>query len=125
MVADILVIDDDPVILRLMTLILQLEKHKVTTVGSVPAAFDLMQTTRPDLICCDLMMPEISGLDFLSRRRDDPGVNEIPVIMISGAKDPELFDKACELGAASYLEKPFTKMQLMEKIDGALSATVA
>lgn len=122
--ADILVIDDDPVILRLMTLILQLENHKVTTVSNVPAAYDIMATTRPDLICCDLMMPEISGIDFLAQRRDDPKLNDIPVIVISGANEPDLFEKACKLGASSYLEKPFTKGELMDKIDGLLSAPI-
>ncbi len=125
MVADILVIDDDPVILRLMKLILQLENHTVTTVSNVPAAFASMQTSKPDLICCDLMMPEISGLDFLWQRRDHPQLKEIPVIVISGADEPELFEHARELGAATYLEKPFTKGGLMAKIDGVLLPPVA
>lgn len=112
----VLVIDDDPVISRLVKLMLGLENYEVATAASVAEAMTLMATTLPDVICCDLMMPDVNGLDFLEQRQTMPQIAMIPVIVISGIGKQSWFDRAYELGAAICLAKPFNALDLIEAI---------
>jgi CheY-like chemotaxis protein len=112
----ILVIDDDPVIARLVKLMLGLENYEVITAADVAEALAIMETTQPDVICCDLMMPDVSGLDFLEQRQTMPHIAKIPVIVISGVGKQSWFDRAYELGAAICLAKPFNAPQLIAAI---------
>ena len=121
----ILIIDDDPVILRLVKIMLGLDEYDVRTATSVAEAFDVMETTIPDVICCDLMMPDVNGLDFLEQRREMPTIASIPVVVVSGIGKQSWFDRARDLGAAAYIAKPFNAAQLTEAIDKAMATKVA
>jgi two-component system, OmpR family, alkaline phosphatase synthesis response regulator PhoP len=112
----ILVIDDDPVIARLVKLMLGLENYEVITAANVAEALTAMETSKPDVICCDLMMPDVSGLDFLEQRQTMPQIALIPVIVISGVGKQSWFERAYELDAAICLAKPFNAPQLIEAI---------
>jgi DNA-binding NtrC family response regulator len=116
----VLVIDDDPVISRLVKLMLGMENYEVMTAISVAEAFSTMETTLPDVICCDLMMPKVNGLDFLKQRQTILSIADIPVVVISGIGKQDWFDKAKELGAAICLSKPFNAQKLMGAIGFAL-----
>ena len=70
----------------------------------------------PDLILLDLMLPDMSGIEVLRRLRADPLTREIPVIMISASKDPEVRLEALEEGADDYLPKPVDDLVLMARL---------
>ncbi|MFO7537891.1 MAG: response regulator [Chloroflexota bacterium] len=120
----VLVIDDDPVISRLVKLMLGMENYEVLTSISVPEAFSIMETSLPDIICCDLMMPNVNGLDFLKQRQTMPAIADIPVVIISGVGKQDWFDKAEELGAAVCLAKPFNAQKLIDAIKFALTTSL-
>ena len=121
----VLVIDDDPVIARLVKIMLGLQNYEVVTTESVTDALEVMREMVPDVICCDLMMPDIGGLDFLEQRQQMPDIADIPVVVISGVGKQSWFDRAYELGAAICLAKPFNATQLIEAIEKALATKTA
>lgn len=121
----VLIIDDDPVLLRLMTFLFDQDAYEIETVTTVTEALKLVERKRPDVICCDLMMPEVSGLEFLAMCQTTPALTGIPVIIISGSGEQRMFDKARQLGAAHCLSKPFGHEQLIQVVESALAATPA
>lgn len=78
-------------------------------------ALDLMRSEHPDVVVLDLMMPILSGWDVLRERQEDPDLRDIPVILISANRDPEIAT-AVDKGVCAFLPKPFDI--------GALSALV-
>lgn len=120
----VLVIDDDPVIARLVKLMLGIENYEVVTAASVAEAYAIMEVIIPHVICCDLMMPDVNGLDFLEQRQTMPTIADIPVVVISGVGKQEWFNRAKNLGAAICLAKPFNAKKLIGAIDFALESSV-
>lgn len=109
----IMVVDDDPNIVELVTLYLLKENYDVVTYTSSQEAFEHFKKDAPSLVLLDVMMPGMDGYQFLSETRK---FSNIPVIMIT-AKG-ETFDKVLglELGADDYLVKPFDTKELLARI---------
>ncbi len=123
--ARVLIIDDDPNILRSVAEILEEEGHEVREAGDGKSALELVADGAPDLIVSDMYMPEMDGIELLIRlRTDHPGT---PVVAMSGggymAKE-ELLRNASMLGAVAVLEKPFTVERLIEVVNQALKKGV-
>ncbi|WP_295619152.1 response regulator [Chamaesiphon sp. GL140_3_metabinner_50] len=76
----------------------------------------LAQEHHPDLIICDVMMPELDGYDVLIALRQDPSTIKIPFIFLSAKAAKDDFRKGMSLGADDYLTKPFTPRDLREAI---------
>ncbi|RMH00365.1 MAG: response regulator [Chloroflexi bacterium] len=112
----ILVIDDDPVIRMLIASILERRGYVVETADSVAEALDVLARFTPDLICCDLTMPEQDGLDFLRIRQQMPALKSVPVVVITAVGEEKLLTQALELGAQATLGKPFSRVQLLKLI---------
>ncbi|MFQ5342710.1 MAG: response regulator [Anaerolineae bacterium] len=123
MAARILVVDDDPAMRRLLTVILESQDYQVQLASSVANALEAIAQQRPDVVCCDLMMPEVSGLDFLEQMRENPELAGIPVIVVSATGEEEMIHQARALGAFAHLAKPFSKTALLALIESALEAT--
>ena len=114
----ILVIEDDPSILRGLQLNLGMEGYTVRSAMDGETGLQLARTERPDLVVLDIMLPRMDGLAVLREiRRDDP---ELPVLILS-AKGQES-DKVAglHLGADDYLVKPFGLKELLARIDALL-----
>lgn len=109
----IMVVDDDPNIVELVSLYLEKEGYEVLAYTSSKEAFDNFKKDAPALILLDVMMPNLDGYQFLSEVRK---FSNIPAIMIT-AKG-ETFDKVLglELGADDYLVKPFDTKELLARI---------
>ena len=118
----ILVIDDEMFIRRLMDLVLTRRGHEVLAASSAQEGLLVMQRERPDLVTCDLFMPEHSGLEFLERKAELPEFAAIPVIVITAAGLRADLDRALELGASAALSKPFSEQQLAHAIETALGS---
>ncbi|HYS81718.1 MAG TPA: response regulator [Anaeromyxobacteraceae bacterium] len=97
----ILVVDDDHDIREVIAESLMQDGFLVSTAPNGKVALEQAQATRPDLIVLDLMMPVMSGEEFLAARREDPELATTPVVVVTAA-----FDSQVE-GAAVLLQKPF------------------
>ena len=119
----ILIADDDVALRRLLTLMLESGGYRVTTASSGTQAIAQMEAGRPDLLCCDLMMPDLHGFEVLKAVKSRPDLAHIPVIIITAAGQETEVKRALELGAARYVLKPFATAHILGVIRDVLSST--
>jgi two-component system, NtrC family, response regulator AtoC len=118
--ANILVVDDEPGMLRYLQTLLEVDSYHVTTAKSgVEALQRLRRGQTPDLVLLDLLMPELDGLQTLEQlRHAQPGLK---VVMLSCVTDTRKVTQAIKLGAQDYLTKPFQKAELDAVLTHCLS----
>jgi len=109
--ANILLVDDEPGMLRYIRTLLEVDEHKVQTASTGEEAVERVQKgLHPDLVLLDLLMPGIDGLQTLEQLRHlQPGLK---VVMLSCVNDTRKVVQAMRLGAIDYLTKPFQKAEL-------------
>lgn len=100
----ILLVDDDPVNIDVLNIILG-EKYNIMVATSGAQAL-LLAPEQPDLILLDIMMPEMDGYEVCRRLKNAPALSGIPVIFVTGMNDPEDEIKGLSLGAVDYFIKP-------------------
>ena len=117
--AKILLVDDEPGMLRYIRTLLEVDDHDVETASTGEEALEHVQKgLRPDLVLMDLLMPGIDGLETLENlRKLQPGVK---VVMLSCVNDTKKVVQAIRLGATDYITKPFQKAELDKVIDQCL-----
>src|SRR5713226_1891820 len=117
----ILVVDDEPHMLRYMRTLLEVDSYQVETATSGFEALERVQKEPvPDLVLLDVVMPELDGLQTLEKLHDiRPGLK---VVMLSCVSDPRTVVQAIRLGAQDYLPKPFHEAELNAIIQRSLSA---
>ena len=128
-----LVVDDIPLMRAMLTKYLKTLGTKilreefgrgnldVIEASSGKLAFELLRELDVDLIFLDLMMPEMDGLTFLARKREDPEICDIPVVVCSALEEKETVNRASALGARAFMTKPFTLKSVEEKFREAFS----
>lgn len=116
--ASVLVIEDDPQNRHLIKTLLEIEGYYVKAVRDVASAWYILEQELPDLICCDLILPGTSGLDFLANRGKISGLIEVPVVAVTGKNEHK--DEAEKLGVSAFLLKPFAMSQLLSAVESAL-----
>jgi CheY-like chemotaxis protein len=118
----VLVIDDIGIILELVEFLLQMGGYDVVTATDAASALAQIMTTMPDLILLDIMMPNMSGYEFIAQLRQRQNHYATIPIMLLTVKEhtPEEVE---QLGAVGYLRKPFHQKELLSKIDELLSDT--
>ncbi len=114
----ILIVDDDESILRMIDRLLSANGYTCTSAASAAEARGILAGAAFDLLLCDMMMPEESGMDFISYVLAE--FPETAVIMVTGMDDPELAEIAMEVGAYGYIIKPFKPAELLINISNAL-----
>ena len=109
----ILVADDDPAILRLVTTILEKENYSVVMARDGREAYKILQSD-PDFTAAilDVVMPHISGPELVRFMKSEPKLMRIPVMMMTAEQDPKLSSDSFSAGAVVFLPKPFTTAQL-------------
>jgi two-component system KDP operon response regulator KdpE len=117
MVANILVIDDEPQILRAIKTILTANQFKVTTASTGNEALTLAATQQPDVIILDLTLPDMDGLEVCEELRQ---WTQIPIIILSVRDSEREKVMALDKGADDYLTKPFGIEELLARIRVAL-----
>lgn len=117
--AKILLVDDEPGMLRYIKTLLEVDDHRVETASTGEEALEKVQKgLNPDLVLLDLLMPGIDGLETLeSLRKLHPGAK---VVMLSCVNDTKKVVQAIRLGATDYITKPFQKAELDAVIDQCL-----
>jgi DNA-binding response OmpR family regulator len=121
MATRVLLIDDDPDISEAVRIALKVEGYKVLTASSGEQGIGLAARERPDLIVLDVEMPPgISGPEVLKRIRSQPALSEIPVIFLTGKVDLDAMEETFEGEAQGFLLKPFSMVQLLNKMEEIL-----
>jgi diguanylate cyclase (GGDEF)-like protein len=121
----VMLVDDEPVILQVIQT--QLEDGgytKFVTTSQGLKAIDLLEEKRPDVLLLDLMMPDMDGLQILSRMQIENLLKDIPVIVLTSSKDPAAKLKALELGATDFLAKPVDPSELLLRLGNTLSTKI-
>jgi len=109
----VLVVDDEPHIVRLIQVNLERHGYQVETANNGAQALAKIRDSRPDLVVSDVMMPEMDGFELLANIRRDPMLMELPVIMLTAkAQDRDVMD-GYKTGADMYLTKPFNPAELI------------
>jgi DNA-binding response OmpR family regulator len=116
----ILVVDDDPRILKLLKGDLQLEGYRVTTATGGRTALRLIEDEEPDLIILDIMMPEMDGLQTCRHVRQS---SQVPIIMLTAKGRLEDVTHGLEIGADDYIVKPFSVDVLLARVKAVLRRT--
>lgn len=117
----ILIIDDSNTNVILLEAILGNHGYEILKSLSVREAIPLIERTPPDLILLDLLMPKVSGYEFLSDIRKNRHTKNIPVIIITAVTEKESKTKTQKLGIIDYIEKPVNIKLLVEKVNKALN----
>ncbi len=115
--AHILVVDDEPAILRTLRANLVARGYDVATAESGEEAVASARDTAPDLVILDLMLPGLSGLEVCRILRDD---SDSPILVLSAHGEEHLKVRALDLGADDYLTKPFSMNELLARVRALL-----
>lgn len=117
----ILICDDDPVILRLLEVNLEMEGYGVLTAHHGEEAFGVAEREKPDLIILDIMMPRWDGYQTAQKLKETEGTKGIPIIFLSAKAQQSDIDKGKSFGVAEYLTKPFDPTDLVEVVERHLT----
>ncbi len=116
----ILVVDDSTTNVVLLEAILDERGYIIETALNAKEAFALIAKETPDLILLDLLMPKISGFDFLEKIRNDEKTKNTPVIVVSALTDDENVNKIMKMGAVDFVKKPIDLQYLVDRVEGIL-----
>jgi CheY-like chemotaxis protein len=121
--AKILVVDDEPDIVRVVVKIMEARGHTVTTAADGPEALERVSSDPPDVVILDLNLPRMDGWEVCKRLKTGDGTKHIPVVMMTAAYvSVEDADKGTELGADEYVVKPFLREVLIHNVERLLES---
>ncbi len=112
----ILVVDDDPTMVKLINVNLKLNNYAVLEATSGEQALEIVKNEPLDLVVLDIMMPGVDGWEVLKRIRSNPDSQEMPVILVTAKTQDSDVIRGWELGADEYVIKPFNPLLLVEVI---------
>ncbi len=116
MAQQILVVDDDQDIVRLVRAYLEKSGFQVLTANDGETAIHILRRDRPALVVLDLMLPDRDGWDITRLVRSDPSLSEIPIIMLTARIDDTDKIIGLELGADDYVTKPFNPREVVARV---------
>ncbi|MGQ0678778.1 MAG: response regulator transcription factor [Actinomycetota bacterium] len=119
----ILITDDDPVIIELLQVNLEMEGYDVVTAANGLEAVGAAAREQPDLIILDIMMPKMDGWTARAQLLQQPGTAKIPVIFLSARAQQADLRKGYEAGVAEYVTKPFEPVELLSIIERVLDGS--
>jgi DNA-binding response OmpR family regulator len=113
----VLICDDDPVILRLLEVNLELEGYDVLTAHHGEEAFEIASRELPDLVILDIMMPRLDGYQTCQKLKGQPSTEQIPIVFLSAKAQQSDIDKGKSFGVSEYLTKPFDPNDLLDVVE--------
>lgn len=116
----LLLIDDDPNLILLVKDYLEFRGYEVVTAGNGREALEVLEQEIPDMIICDVMMPEMDGFAFVQHVREDPRTSWIPVLFLSAKGQSQDRVKGLNTGADVYMVKPFEPEELVAQVESSL-----
>lgn len=120
MAEKVLVVDDDPAISEMLTIVLKGEGFDTVVVGDGPQAVEAAEKEHPDLILLDLMLPGMSGIDVCRAVRE---FSTVPIVMLTAKTDTVDVVLGLETGADDYVPKPFKPKELVARVRARLRRT--
>ena len=109
----ILVVDDEPDMLRFLERLLTSEGYHVILVADGTYVLSQVKEQKPDLVLLDIMMPGLNGFMVLDSIRE---YSDVPVIMVTAKRDFESLQKTLDSGADDYIRKPFSPVELVARV---------
>lgn len=116
----LLLIDDDPNLILLVKDYLEFRGYEVITAENGREALEVLEDDIPDLIICDVMMPEMDGYSLVEHVRKDPRTSWIPVLFLSAKGQSQDRVKGLNTGADVYMVKPFEPEELVAQVEASL-----
>jgi DNA-binding response OmpR family regulator len=113
----VLVVDDDPVILKLLEVNFEMEGFAVVIAHDGIEGIERARTDHPDLVISDIMMPGKNGLELVEELKRDPTTRAIPVILLSAKAQVADQQQGLDAGADDYVTKPFEPLDLVERVN--------
>jgi CheY-like chemotaxis protein len=117
----VLLIEDDPILRENTQELLELSNYKVISTANGKKGIEVAKLHQPDIILCDIMMPELDGYDVLQALSHNLETQHIPFIFLSAKSEHKDIRKGMELGADDYLTKPFDEIELIGAIESRLA----
>jgi DNA-binding response OmpR family regulator len=118
----VLVVDDDPVILKLLEVNFDMEGFAVLIAHDGAEGISVARRERPDLIVSDIMMPNMSGIELVADLKGDPDTSDIPIILLSAKAQHADVRTGLDAGADDYVTKPFEPLDLVDRVNRLLAA---
>ena len=113
----IVIADDDPLIISLVSLRLEMANYEVLAATNGKDALALIRKSRPLAAILDIDMPGKSGIEVLDAIKADPVTDKLPVLMLTGERDTDMVMRAMGAGAGDYMVKPFQPDRLLERMN--------
>jgi DNA-binding response OmpR family regulator len=113
---EILVVDDDPVLIKLLQSTLSEKGFKVTALDNAADGLQFAIKNQPDLIILDVMMPIINGYNFCRLLKNEEGKKHIPIVLLTARDEMDDVEIGMEMGAEAYLTKPVNMGELLRTI---------
>ena len=120
MAKSIVVADDDPDILSIVSMSLETQGYEVHKASNGREAVDQVREHRPDLIILDMMMPVMSGYEAITELKADETTRNIPIVGLSAKAMATDMERATDVGVDGYITKPFRIAQVLSVIEGYL-----
>jgi DNA-binding response OmpR family regulator len=117
----VLVVEDDPVILRLLEVNFELEGFAVLLAHDGEEGIEVARAKRPDVIVSDIMMPKASGLELVQALKAEASTAGIPIILLSAKAQTGDLKSGMDSGADDYVTKPFEPIELVDRVHALLS----
>lgn len=112
----ILVVEDEPHIVRTLTINLRARDYEVESAGDGRSALQILQESKPDVVVLDLGLPDMDGIDVLRRIRE---TSDVPVVVLSARHDSDDKIEALDAGADDYVTKPFGMDEFLARVRAA------
>jgi len=113
----VLVVDDDPVILKLLEVNFEMEGFTVLLAHDGEEGVALTRSERPDIVVSDVMMPKMSGLELVEELKSDPDTSSIPIILLTAKAQMADLRAGVDAGADDYITKPFEPLELVHRVN--------
>jgi DNA-binding response OmpR family regulator len=117
----VLIVEDDPVILRLLEVNFELEGFKVMLAHDGSEGVEAARRQRPDVLISDIMMPKMSGIELVEALKADAETSSIPIILLSAKAQTGDLKSGMDAGADDYVTKPFEPLDLVERVNALLT----
>jgi two-component system alkaline phosphatase synthesis response regulator PhoP len=112
----ILVVDDEPNVVRTLTFVLEKEGYQVATAVNGEEALNKVHEVKPSLMFLDVMMPKKNGYEVCREIKSDSSLKDIYIVILSAKGQEADKDKALNLGADEFITKPFSPVQVIERV---------
>ena len=121
--ASVLIVDDDPVIRRMLQLSFESEGFDVRTAGDGVEGLEAIRSERPDVVVLDIMMPKLDGMKVMRELNGDEELRNTPVILLSAKATSLDIELGLKAGASDYVTKPCDPIDLIDRVKSLLAKT--